>query len=163
METSEPNRKSKIDLKLTSNRYSLFGTFYNIGYLLFEIPSMMLISRPRLSRWYIPTMEVLWSVLTFTQCRLRNAKQIYGLRFLLGVLETPASGGSIYVLSSWYRSDEIFKRCGVWYVSSNLGSMFGGYLQAAAYTSLDGIRGMSGWRWLFVIDGTISLPIALAS
>lgn len=143
-------------------RYSLFGTFYNVGYLLFEIPSMMLISRPHLSRWYIPTMEVLWSILTFVQSRIQNEKQIYGLRFLLGILETPASSGSIYILSSWYRSDEIFKHCGVWYVSSNLGSMFGGYLQAAAYTNLNGVHGMSGWRWLFIIDGIISLPIAIA-
>ena len=41
--------------------------------------------------------------------------------------------------------------------------MFGGYLQAAAYTNLDGVNGMAGWRWLFIIDGCISLPIALAS
>lgn len=107
-------------------------------------------------------MEVLWSILTFVQSRIQNEKQIYGLRFLLGILETPASSGSIYILSSWYRSDEIFKHCGVWYVSSNLGSMFGGYLQAAAYTNLNGVHGMSGWRWLFIIDGIISLPIAIA-
>ena len=153
---------AKTSQPLTPSRYSLFGTFYNIGYLLFEIPSMMLVSRPQYSRWYIPTMECLWSILTFAQCRLQNEKKIYGIRFLLGVLETPASSGAMYILSSWYRSDEIFKRCGVWYISSNLGSMFGGYLQAAAYTNLNGVRGMSGWRWLFIIDGIISLPIALA-
>lgn len=150
------------ELKINGNQYSLFGTFYNIGYLLFEIPSMMIISRPNVSRWYLPTMEVLWSILTFVQCRLANDKQIFGLRFLLGVLETPAATGSIYVLSSWYRADEMFKRAGVWYVSSNLGSMVGGYLQAAAYQDLNGYHGMSGWRWLFIIDGSISLPIAIA-
>ncbi|CAG8950421.1 hypothetical protein HYFRA_00006915 [Hymenoscyphus fraxineus] len=153
----------KEDLKLNGNQYSLFGTFYNIGYLIFEIPSMMLISRTNISRWYVPSMEVAWSILTFIQCRLRNEKDIYGLRFLLGILETPSASGSMYILSSWYRSDELFKRCGVWYVSSNLGSMFGGYLQAAAYKNLNGTLGMAGWRWLFVIDGCISLPIAIAS
>lgn len=50
-------------------------------------------------------MEVCWWVLTFAQCRLASARQIYGPRFLLGVLETPASTGSIYILSSWYRGD----------------------------------------------------------
>src|SRR6187402_1208091 len=109
-------------------------------------------------------MEVLWSVLTFLQSRiLVNATSIYGIRFLLGVLETPASSGSMYILSSWYRADELFKRAGVWYISSNAGAMFGGYLQAAAYNNLDGVHGMAGWRWLFVIDGSISLPIAIAS
>lgn len=129
---------------LTSSRYSLFGTFYNIGYLVFEIPSMMIISRPKLARWYLPTMEVAWSVLTFTQSRLSNVKQIFGLRFLLGFLETPAATGSIYLLTSWYRPDEVFKRAGVWYISSNVGAMFSGYLQAAAYNNLNGVHGMSG-------------------
>ncbi|KAK2753412.1 hypothetical protein FQN55_003541 [Onygenales sp. PD_40] len=152
----------KEDLQLNGNQYSLFGTFYNIGYLLFEIPSMMVISRPSISRYYPPTMEVAWSIVTFCQSRLRNEYDIYGLRFLLGVLETPASSGCMYILTSWYRGDELFKRTGVWYVSSNAGSMFGGYLQAAAYTNLNGVLGLAGWRWLFIIDGIISLPIAIA-
>lgn len=105
-------------------------------------------------------MEVLWSILTFCQSRLTNATSIYGTRFLLGVLETPVASGSMYVLSSWYRPEELFKRCGVWFVSNNIGVMFGGYLQAAAYTNLNGVHGMAGWRWLFIIDGCISLPLA---
>lgn len=153
----------KEDLKLEGNQYSLFGTFYNIGYLIFEIPSMLIISRPKLSRYYIPLMETLWSILTFAQCKIRNEYDIYGMRFLLGLLETPVASGSMYILSSWYRGDELFKRAGVWYVSSNLGSFIGGYLQAAAYTHLNGVHGMPGWRWLFIIDGCVSLPIALAS
>ncbi|KAJ5742310.1 hypothetical protein N7533_011719 [Penicillium manginii] len=142
----------KEELHLSGNQYSLFGTFYNIGYLLFEIPSMMLISRPSLSRYYPPTMELLWGIVTFCQARLRNEHDIFGIRFLMGVLETPAASGSIYILTSWYRADEVFKRAGVWYVSSNVGSMFGGYLQAAAYTNLNGVLGMDGWRWLFIIQ-----------
>jgi MFS family permease len=105
-------------------------------------------------------MEVLWSILTFAQSRLNSAQTIYGTRFLLGVLETPVASGSLYVLSSWYRPNELFKRAGVWYISNNLGVMFGGYLQAAAYNNLNGVHGMAGWRWLFIIDGCISLPLA---
>jgi MFS family permease len=125
----------------------LISSSYNIGYMIFEIPSMMIISRSKLARYYVPTMECAWSILTFTQSRLSSVPQIYGLRFLLGVLETPASTGSIYLLTSWYRAEEVFKRAGVWYVSSNAGAMFSGYLQAAAHKNLDGVHGMSGWRW----------------
>jgi hypothetical protein len=45
-------------------------------------------------------------------------------------------------------------------VANNLGVMMGGYLQAAAYTNLSGVSGMAGWKWLFIVDGCISLPIA---
>jgi MFS family permease len=143
------------------HRYSLFSTFYNVGYLVFQIPSMLILSRPGYARWFVPTCEVLWGILTFGQSRLSGASTIYATRFLLGVLETPVASGSLYILSSWYRPDELFKRAGVWYVSNNIGTMFGGYLQAAAYTNLNGVAGMAGWRWLFIIDGAITVPIAL--
>ncbi|PVH97593.1 MFS general substrate transporter [Periconia macrospinosa] len=152
----------KEDLELHGNEYSFFGTFYNCGYLVFQIPSLLILSRPKLAKWYLPTMEVLWSIVTFCQSRMRNANDIYGMRFLLGLLETPVASGTTYVLCSWYRPEEVFKRTGVWYVSNNIAVMFGGYLQAAAYKNLNGVGGMEGWRWLFIIDGVISLPIAFA-
>ncbi|RMZ84657.1 hypothetical protein DV737_g1160, partial [Chaetothyriales sp. CBS 132003] len=94
--------------------------------------------------------------------RNNSAGMIYGMRFLMGLFETPAATGSLYILASWYRSDEVFKRAGEWYVSSNIGAMLGGYMQAAAHASLDGKAGMAGWRWVFIIDGIISLPTTAA-
>jgi MFS family permease len=152
----------KEELNLYGNQYSLFGTFYNVGYLVCQIPSLLILSRPSLARWYLPTMEVLWSLVTFAQSQMRNEHDIYGTRFLLGLLETPVASGTTYVLGSWYRPEEVFKRTGVWYVSNNIAVMFGGYLQKAAYENLTGVGGMAGWRWLFIIDGIISLPIAIA-
>ncbi|KAF4627685.1 hypothetical protein G7Y89_g10465 [Cudoniella acicularis] len=109
----------KEDLGLTQNQYSLFGTFYDIGYLICQIPSMLLLSRPALARYYIPTMEMGWAILTFAQCRLSSATTIYVTRFVLGVLETPVSSGMFFVLSSWYRPNELFKRSGIWWISNN--------------------------------------------
>jgi sugar phosphate permease len=126
-----------------------------------QVPSLLILSRPSLAKWFLPTCEVAWSILTFSQCKLNSANTIYGTRFLLGVLETPVASGSLFVLSSWYRPDELFKRAGIWYICNNLGVMIGGYLQAAAYTNLNGVSGMAGWQWLFIVDGCLSLPIAL--
>lgn len=61
-------------------------------------------------------MECLWSILTFAQAKLQSAEQIYGTRFLLGLLETPVASGSLFILSSWYKPEELFKRAGLWYV-----------------------------------------------
>ncbi|CAH0027048.1 unnamed protein product [Clonostachys rhizophaga] len=160
--TNAYNSGMKEDLNIKGVEYNLFSTFYNIGYMILEIPSMMIISRPNLARWYLPICETLWSIITFIQCRNNSSQMIFGMRFLMGLFETPAATGSLYILSSWYRADEVFKRAGVWYVSSNIGAAFGGYMQAAAHAGLDGKLGMEGWRWVFIVDGIISLPIAIA-
>ncbi|KAH6721018.1 major facilitator superfamily domain-containing protein [Leptodontidium sp. 2 PMI_412] len=160
--TNAYNSGMKEDLGIKGIQYNLFSTFYNVGYLIMEIPVMLVISRPQFSRFVLPVCETLWTIITFVQCRNNSVPMIYGMRFLMGLLETPAATGSLYILTSWYRSDEVFKRAGVWYISSNIGAAFGGYMQAAAYKGLDGTLGMAGWRWVFIIDGVISLPIALS-
>jgi ACS family pantothenate transporter-like MFS transporter len=77
----------------------------------------------------------------------------------------PRSGfypGIHYLLGSWYTSREIGKRAMIFWLAGSLGQMFSGFLQAAAYNNLSGVHGLSCWRWLFVIDAIITLPIAIA-
>jgi MFS transporter, ACS family, pantothenate transporter len=62
---------------------------------------------------------------------------------------------------SWYSGPELFKRAGTWFICNPLGSMVSGYLQSAAYTNLSGVGGMPGWRWLFIIDGIFTIPVAV--
>jgi MFS family permease len=50
----------------------------------------------------------------------------------------------------------------IFWLAGSLGQMFSGFLQSAAYNNLSGVHGLSGWRWLFVIDAIITLPIAIA-
>lgn len=83
------------------------------------------------------------------------------MRFLVGMLEAPVFAGTHFILGSWYSGPELFRRAGAWFICNPLGSMASGYLQAAAYANLSGAGGLSGWRWLFVIDGVFTLPVAL--
>ncbi len=83
------------------------------------------------------------------------------MRFLVGMLEAPVFAGTHFVLGSWYSGPELFKRAGTWFICNALGTMVSGYLQAAAYTNLSGVGGMPGWRWLFIIDGIFTIPVAI--
>lgn len=65
-----------------------------------------------------------------------------------------------FVLGSWYRSDEIGRRGGMFYVGLTLGTLTASLLQAASTTYLDGRHGLAGWRWLFIINAIITLPLA---
>lgn len=76
----------------------------------------------------------------------------------------PRSGfypGIHYLLGSWYTPSEIGKRSMIFWLAGSIGQLFSGFLQAAAYTNLDGVQGRAGWRWLFIIDGIITLPLAV--
>lgn len=120
----------------------------------------MLLTKIRPSIW-IPTCEVVWSVLTIVMCKCTSAKQIYVLRFFVGLAESGFYPGMQYIIGSWYRKDELAKRSCIFHASGALGTMFSGYFMAAVY-HLGGVNGFKGWQWLFIINTVISLPIAVA-
>jgi ACS family pantothenate transporter-like MFS transporter len=124
------------------------------------LPSNLILTRVRPSIW-IPALEVIWAVLTFCLCVCNDVKQIYALRFLIGLAESSFYPGMQYMIGSWYRRDELAKRSCIFHTSSAIASMVSGYLMASVY-HLNGRAGLKGWQWLFVVDGIISLPIALA-
>ncbi|KAE8453388.1 hypothetical protein EG329_010249 [Mollisiaceae sp. DMI_Dod_QoI] len=150
----------KEDLGLYGNQLNYMTTAWTVGYVIGEIPSNMLLTRVRPSIW-IPACEVTWTVLTMCLSKCNTATQIYVLRFFVGLAESAFYPGMQYVIGSWYRRDELAKRSCIFHTSSALGTMFSGYLMAAVY-HLGGRGGLKGWQWLFIIDGVISLPIAIA-
>ncbi|BCR87760.1 uncharacterized protein ACHE_40324S [Aspergillus chevalieri] len=151
----------KEDLELNGNQLNYFNVCYYTAYVVFQVPGLLLMSRPKLSRWLLPGLEVLWGICTFAQSRVQNVGQLYALRFLVGMFEAPVFAGTHFILGAWYSGPELFKRAGMWFVCNPLGSMVSGYLQAAAYTNLSGVSDMPGWRWLFIIDGVFTIPVAL--
>ncbi|KAK9452587.1 major facilitator superfamily domain-containing protein, partial [Dipodascopsis uninucleata] len=91
----------------------------------------------------------------------KNAKLIYGIRFLLGLFESSSYPGFAYILGCWYGPDELAKRMGIYDLAGYAANIFAGYLQAAIYAGLNGAHGIAGWRWMFIIDGIIGFPIAI--
>jgi MFS family permease len=151
----------KEDFRLYGNELNYFNVCYYTAYVVFQVPGLLLLSRPKLARWLLPTLEILWGICTFAQSRATNVHQLYALRFLVGMFEAPVFAGTHFILGSWYSGSDLFKRAGTWFICNPLGQMVSGYLQAAAYTNLSGVGGMPGWRWLFIIDGIFTIPVAL--
>jgi len=130
---------------------------FTAGYVLGQIPAVMLATKVR-SSLLIPS-------------------HLYAIRFLVGLCESgyfpvmivsyASAIGQIssadmceYLIGSWYTKEERGKRTALFYCTAALASVFSGYLQAGAYTGLDGVHGKQGWQWLFIVCGVISLPIA---
>ncbi|KAK8049175.1 hypothetical protein PG994_010905 [Apiospora phragmitis] len=81
-------------------------------------------------------------------------------RFFLGLFETGMFPGCFYLLSMWYRRDEAQKRYSLFFSSTSLAGAFGGLL-ASAIGKMDGIRGYHGWRWIFILEGTLTAVVGL--
>ncbi|ETS86245.1 hypothetical protein PFICI_00073 [Pestalotiopsis fici W106-1] len=148
------------DLSLYGNERNLLNTFFNIGIIIGTIPSQMIQLRFIRPSIWIPTCEILWSILVMIMAATRNIQTMYALRFLVGLLEACAFPGYAALLGGWYGPKQLSKRMAIFEQTSAIASMFSGYLQAALYSGMNGKLGLAGWRWLFIFDGIISLPIA---
>ncbi|KAF7554075.1 hypothetical protein G7Z17_g3145 [Cylindrodendrum hubeiense] len=139
----------KEDLDLDGDQYNYFQTLWTIGYTVGMIPSQIIVTHVRPSLW-LPLAEVTWAILTFCFAAVKSYKHVYALRLILGLAESPFYVGGMTLLGSWYTPKASFAA-----------QMFSGYLQAAVYTGLDGVHGLPGWRWLFIICGCINIPGAV--
>ncbi|KAF8903224.1 MFS general substrate transporter [Mucidula mucida] len=150
----------KEDLGLHGNQLNYITTAWTCGYVIGQIPSNMLITRIRPSIW-IPTMELIWSALTMILASSTNFNHLIVIRFFVGLAESTFYPAIQYVIGSWYKSEELAKRACIFHTASAIGPMFSGFLQTGAYNGLNGVHGLAGWKWLFIIDGVITIPIAL--
>ncbi|KAF4434698.1 transporter [Fusarium acutatum] len=149
------------DLELYGNERNWLGTWFSLGIMVGTIPAQMLqLSHIRPSI-LIPTCEICWSALVIGMGFTHSIKVMYALRFFIGLFESCAFPGYIAMLGSWYGPNELTKRLAILLEVESIASMFSGYLQAGLYSSMNGRHGLAGWRWLFIMDGVISVPVAI--
>lgn len=86
--------------------------------------------------------------------------QVAAFRFFVGFFEGPQFCAIHYVLGSWYRPDELVRRAGIFYSALGIGVVSTGLVASGIYTSLNGVLGHDGWRWMFLIASLITYPIA---
>ncbi|BAE58456.1 major facilitator superfamily domain-containing protein [Aspergillus flavus] len=150
----------KEELAFHGNQLNVINTVFTVGYIIGQVPSNLALTyfRPRI---FFPAMVLFWGALTMVTAAVHNPQGIMAIRFFLGLAEASTFSGTHYILGSWYTERELGKRSGIFTASGLAGTMFGGFIQTGIHSSLDGVRGLSGWRWLFIIDGLITLPIAI--
>ncbi|KAL4988854.1 major facilitator superfamily domain-containing protein [Aspergillus falconensis] len=148
------------ELSFHGNQLNQINTVFTVGYIIGQVPSNLALTylRPRV---FFPAMVLCWGCLTMVTAAVHSPQSIMAIRFFLGVAEASTFSGTHFILGSWYTERELGKRSGIFTASGLAGQMFGGFIQTGIHSSLDGAAGLSGWRWLFIIDGLITLPIAL--
>ncbi|CRK48766.1 hypothetical protein BN1723_016943, partial [Verticillium longisporum] len=98
-----------------------------------------------------------WGFFVLFTYKAKSAETVYALRFFLGLLSAAFWPSVVALIFNWYTPRELAVRLAVFTVSDVAGAMFLGALQAALYRNMDGVHGLHGWQWLFVIAGAATI------
>ncbi|KAH6682136.1 major facilitator superfamily domain-containing protein [Plectosphaerella plurivora] len=150
----------KEELNLVGNQYNVLLSMASAGMLVGQIPSSIMIQKVRPRIW-LPAMIVTWAGFTMASAGCKTFEQLAVVRFFMGLAEASTYAGSIYIMGSWYKTNELAKRTAMFTVAGQVGKMFAGAMMAAIHQSMDGYAGLQGWQWVFLIDGIITLPTAV--
>ncbi|GAW15115.1 hypothetical protein ANO14919_045240 [Xylariales sp. No.14919] len=150
----------EADLGMTGTDFNLATSILFVGYILMQLPSNLLLTRVRPSLFLSVAMTI-WGVISTAQAAARSFGGLVAARFFLGFAEAPFFPGAIFLMSSWYTRGEMAYRIAWFYSGSSLANAFGGLIGAGVLSNLSGAHGISGWRWLFIIEGTITIGTAI--
>ncbi|KAI1739785.1 major facilitator superfamily domain-containing protein [Xylaria scruposa] len=150
----------KEELHFAGDQLNQVQAAFTAGYVVGQVPANLSLHyvRPRI---FFPACMVVWAALTMVTAAVHNPQSVAAIRFFQGIAEATTFVGTHYILGSWYTERELGKRSGIFTASGLAGTMIGGYIQTGIQESLHMRHGLSGWRWLFIIDGLITLPVAI--
>ncbi|MDM8355893.1 MFS transporter [Pandoraea communis] len=144
-------------LDLSDAAYGFGAGIFFIGYVLFEIPSNLLLPKVGARRTMARIM-VLWGLTSAGMMFVRDPLSFYVLRFLLGVFEAGFAPGMILYLTYWFPGARMGKTMAIVMAAGPIGGLLGGPASTIVMTSLAGAHGLAGWQWMFIVEG---LPCVL--
>ncbi|KAI1506692.1 MFS transporter [Biscogniauxia marginata] len=150
------------DLKMTGTDFNLATSILFVGYLLMQLPSNLLLTRLRPSL-YLGVAMTIWGTISAAQAATHSFSGLIACRFFLGFAEAPFFPGAVFLMSSWYTRAELAHRIAWFYSGSSLANAFGGLIGAGVLGNLSDAHGIAGWRWLFIIEGCITIGSAIVS
>jgi MFS family permease len=148
------------ELGLVGNEYNTALVIFFVPYILFEIPSNVLLKKFKPHVWLSGCM-FLFGITTTLQGIVTNYSGLLATRFVLGLCESGIFPGCFYLLGSWYLRTEAQRRFSFFFCSTTLAGAFAGLL-AAAIGKMDGVAGYKGWRWIFILEGLLTCVVSFA-
>ncbi|KAF1953110.1 MFS transporter-like protein [Byssothecium circinans] len=148
------------DLGMTGVQFNTAVSILFVGYVLMQIPSNMLITRIK-PGMYMSVWMLVWAVVSICTGFVQSYGGLVACRFFLGITEAPFYPGATYMLSIFYTRKEVATRIALLYCAQILATGFSGLIAAGVFAGMDGLRGIAGWRWLFILEGSITGVVAI--
>ncbi|BGP37434.1 hypothetical protein JCM10450v2_001343 [Rhodotorula kratochvilovae] len=149
------------DLGLKGREMDTLLSILYVGYILMQIPSNFLVQYTAKPSVVLPTAVLLWGGISAATGATNSFGPALATRFLLGFVEAAFFPGALMTLASWYRKEELGKRFTGLYCGSLISNSFGPLIAAGILGNMEGVGGVRAWRWLFYIEGAITMAVAL--
>ena len=148
------------ELRFSATIYGMGAGAFYLAYALFEVPSNMLLTRFGARRWLARIM-VTWGLIAAAMMFVRTPMQFYVLRFMLGVAEAGFFPGVVYYLAHWFPRAQRGRAISRFYFFGPLASTIMG-AASPPLLNLHGLLGLSGWQWLFLVEGFPAAIVGIA-
>ena len=147
------------DLGFSSAAFGFGSGVFFLGYCLFEVPSNLVLHRVGARRW-ISRIMISWGAISVAMMFVRTTPTFYVLRFLLGAAEAGFFPGVVYYLSHWYPEEQRARAIAAFMTAVPVSGVVGGPL-SGALLSLNGLFGLAGWQWLFLVEGVPAILLGV--
>ncbi|CAE6472001.1 unnamed protein product [Rhizoctonia solani] len=149
------------DLGLTKQQFPTLLSILYVGYILMQIPSNMFLNYIGKPSLYLPVCMLIWGMISVLTGVTHNFVGALLTRFFLGFVEAAFFPGALFLLSKWYKRDELGLRTAILYCGNLSSNAFGGLLAAGVLDGMQGKLGHAAWRWLFYIEGALTMFVAV--
>ncbi|KAF1844145.1 MFS general substrate transporter [Cucurbitaria berberidis CBS 394.84] len=149
------------DIHINDHQYAIGLCVFYATYIASELPSNLVLKKMSPKIW-LPLLTAVWGTLTLCLGFVRNFASFVTVRALLGVAEGGLLPGMVLYLSHFYRRQELALRIGIFYTAASLSGAFGGLL-ARGLNAIGPAGGLEGWRWIFIVEGLLTVFIGLCS
>ena len=147
-------------LQLSDAAFGLGAGLFFVGYILFEVPSNLILKRVGARVW-IARIMVSWGVLSACTLLVTTPAQFYVLRLLLGIAEAGFLPGVLYYLTLWFPTHRRGRMIALFMIGLPLSSVIGAPLSGWILEAFDELHGLRGWQWLFLLEGVPSVLLGL--
>jgi ACS family tartrate transporter-like MFS transporter len=148
------------DLGFTPEIFGWGAGIFFFGYFLFEVPSNVVLAHVGARRWICRIM-LSWGAVSAATAFVQGPMSFYVLRFLLGLAEAGFAPGMIYYLSLWFPANVRARYSATYFAAVPLANVIGGPL-SSLILEMDGVAGLHGWQWLFLIEAIPAFVLGAA-
>ncbi|KAH7035770.1 major facilitator superfamily domain-containing protein [Microdochium trichocladiopsis] len=153
----------EADLNLDYNQYATCLSILYVGYILMQVPSNMIVNKIARPSLYIAAAMLFWGLISTLSGVVHNFAGMVTVRFFLGFVEAGFLPGALLIQSKWYTRRELTLRNAILFCGNIISNAFSALVAAGVLSDMQGVLGWAAWRWLFWIEGAITMAVAIAA